>query len=93
MKYFELNKTEKQTLKDFESGNFKSVKDLKNEKQKYKGYAKQTLNKQKNINIRISSRDLQKIKSKAIGKGIPYQTLISSMIHQYSENKIKEVCE
>jgi len=93
MKYFELNKAENQTLKDFEAGNLKSVKGLEDEKKKYRGYVKQTLNKQKNINIRISSRDLQKIKVKAIGRGIPYQTLISSMIHQYSENKIKETCE
>lgn len=83
MKYFELDKSERNVLKDFESGKLKSVKDVKKESQKYKGYAKQTLNKPKNINIRISSRDLQKIKAKAVEKGMPYQTLVSSTLHQH----------
>lgn len=90
MKYFELEKNEEQILKDVESGNLKSVKNLKKETNKYKSYAKQTLNKLKNINIRISSRDLQKIKAKAVQKGMPYQTLVSSTLHQHFASEVRD---
>ena len=87
MKYFELDKKEKEVVADFDSGDFVSVKKIKSEKAKYQNYAKSTLNKSKNINIRLSEKDLQKIKSKAVAKGLPYQTLLSSLIHQYADEK------
>ena len=87
MNYFELDKTEKEILEDFEKGNFKEVPDLQKEISRYRKYAKETLNKSKSINIRVSSKDLQKLKAKAVEKGIPYQTLVSSILHQYSSKK------
>ncbi len=91
MKYFELDKKEKEILADFDSGDFASVKKITSEKAKYQNYAKLTLSKSKNINIRLSEKDLAKIKSKAAVKGLPYQTLLSSLIHQYaSENENKK---
>jgi predicted DNA binding CopG/RHH family protein len=89
MKYFELTKNEEKILKDFESDKLKKVRDFKKENSRYKQYARGTLSKAKNINIRIASRDLQKIKAKAVEKGIPYQTLVSSVLHQYSTGKAK----
>ena len=85
MKYFELDKKEKEILADFDSGGFASVKKIKSEKARYQNYAKLTLSKSKNINIRLSEKDLAKIKSKAVVKGLPYQTLLSSLIHQYAD--------
>lgn len=90
MKYFELDKKEKGIIKDFEAGKLKSVPNAKKEISRYKQYAKQTLNKARNINIRVSNKDLQKIKALAAEKGVPYQTLISSLLHQYSTGKVKE---
>lgn len=90
MQYFELDKNEQNLLRDFEKGKFKSVANTKKEIARFKRYVRQTLNKARNINIRISDKDLQKIKSQAIEKGIPYQTLISSLLHQYSSGRIKE---
>ena len=87
MKYFELDKKEKEILADFDRGVFTSVKKAKSEKVKYQNYAKLTLNKSKNINIRLSEKDLAKIKSKAVAKGLPYQTLLSSLIHQYADKR------
>ena len=55
---------------------------------KYKEYARYSLNKQKRINIRMSERDLIKIRAKAIEEGIPYQSLISMLIHKYNEGKL-----
>ena len=86
MKYFNLDKQEEKIIKDFDNDKFISVGKLKTEMVKYKKYAQTTLNKTKNINIRLSEKDLQKIKAKAIKQGIPYQTLIASLIHQYTDN-------
>lgn len=84
MKYYELDKNERKLLRDFEKDAFRSVKSVKSEQARYKQYARHTLNKARNINIRLSDRDLQKIKALAAQKGLPYQTFISSLIHQYS---------
>ncbi|MCD6151624.1 MAG: hypothetical protein J7J70_08255 [Deltaproteobacteria bacterium] len=46
--------------------------------------AKETLKKNKNINIRISENDLESIKLLAVREGMPYQTLIGSLIHKYA---------
>ncbi len=65
------------------------VSDLtKKEKKQYEDYARYSLNKQKRINIRMSERDLKKIRAKAIEEGIPYQSLISMLIHKYNEGKL-----
>lgn len=87
MKYFELSTEEQTILKDYEQGKFKSMPNFKNAQKQYKQYAKATLDKTKNVNIRISEHDLLKIKSLAIEKGIPYQTMMTSVIHQYSNGK------
>ena len=82
---------EKKILNDFEIGKLKSIKGVKKEALRYRQYAGQTLAKARNINIRLSNLDLQKIRALAVEKGLPYQTLISSLLHQYSTGKIKEV--
>ena len=82
MKYFELDKKEEKVLKDFDKNQFVSVADSKKEIKNLRKYAKSTLNKTKNINIRLTEKDLQKVKAKAMEQGIPYQTFVSSLIHQ-----------
>jgi len=84
MKYYELDKSEKEMLKDFEESALKSVPRKVSEARRYRSYTKTTLNKARNVNIRLSERDLQKIKMKAVEKGIPYQTLASSILHEYT---------
>jgi predicted DNA binding CopG/RHH family protein len=83
MKYFELNKKEEKILEDFKKGVFESIKNLEEQKENYKKYTKSILEKNKNINIRLSERDLLKIKSKALKEGMPYQTLVSSVLHKF----------
>lgn len=90
MKYFELDKNEKGILEDFEKGKLKSVSDARKKASRYRQYAKQALNKTRNINIRVSNKDLQKIKARALEQGMPYQTLISSLLHRYSAGRIRE---
>jgi predicted DNA binding CopG/RHH family protein len=81
MKNIKLNKEEKKILKDFEEGKLGSVKDIKKVKDSYRQYVKQTLDKPRIINIRLSERDLQKLKALAAKKGLSYQTLISSVLY------------
>lgn len=80
MKYYNLDKEEQKILTDFENDKFVEIKtDL----DKYQKYATATLSKSKNINIRLSEKVLLKLKAKAINDGIPYQTLASSILHQF----------
>lgn len=90
MKYYELDEYEKNILKDYESGKFVRVPNFKKEKKRYEEYAQATLDKSKNVNLRISEKDLLKIKARAAEKGIPYQTLLTSLIHQYSSGQIRD---
>ncbi|SPD76049.1 conserved hypothetical protein [uncultured Desulfobacterium sp.] len=65
------------------------VSDLpRRDKQRYEEYARTSLTKQKRINIRMTERDLKKIQARAIEEGIPYQSLISMLIHKYNEGKV-----
>lgn len=83
MKYYELTKEEQVMLEAIENGEFRPVQNQAEAKKRAIEAALNTLNKNKNINIRLTERDLQKIKAKSVGEGIPYQTLISSIIHKY----------
>jgi predicted DNA binding CopG/RHH family protein len=83
-----LDKYEKEILDSYEKGEWVEVSDMKNEIKKHISYAKATLRKDKRVNIRISQRDLETIQRKAIEEGIPYQTLISSLIHKYNSGKL-----
>jgi len=82
MKYFELDEEEKQLLEEIEKGEWKPVKNFAKAKREAMGTARNTLNKTRNINIRLSERDLQRLKAKAAREGIPYQTLAASLIHR-----------
>ncbi|MFH1789581.1 MAG: CopG family antitoxin [bacterium] len=88
MKYLILDKGEEKTIDDFEKNDFVSIVNLKSSKTQYKKYAQNTLNKSKNINLRLSEKDLQRVKTKAIKNGIPYQTLLSTLIHQYADDVV-----
>ncbi len=82
-----LDEDEMELAKSLENGEWTS--DLtKKEKKQYEEFARYSLNKQKRINIRMSERDLMKIRAKAIEEGIPYQSLISMLIHKYNEGKV-----
>ena len=90
MKYYELDDYEKEILRGYEEGKFKSFPNLKQEIVRLKAYARAALDKTKNVNLRISESDLLKIKAQALQKGIPYQTLMASLIHQYSNGRLKQ---
>lgn len=83
MKKTVLDEEEKDILASYERGEWKAVKNPKQETKKLQEYARNTLQKDKRINIRMSSKDLDQVQVIAAQEGIPYQTLISSIIHKY----------
>ena len=83
MNKIKLNKDEEEILESFERGEWKSVQNVKAEIMKHQQYARNTLKKDKRVNIRISSKVLEEIQTLAVENGIPYQTLMSSVLHRY----------
>ncbi|MBA4372333.1 MAG: antitoxin [Thermodesulfovibrio sp.] len=83
MKKTVLDAEEKDILDSYERGEWKPIKSQNAEIKKLSEYAKNTLQKDKRINIRMSSKDLDQVQVIAAQEGIPYQTLISSIIHKY----------
>lgn len=80
---------EQEVLAAYESGALKSVAS-KAELAKLKAAARATSTKDKRVNIRLSSGDLQDIQAKALQEGMPYQTLIASILHKYVTGQLEE---
>ena len=85
----QLDEEELQILQDFEEGKFEKVQNFRGEKRKLEETAYNTLQKDKRINIRISSRDLEKIQARAAKEGMPYQTYIASILHKVVAGRLK----
>ena len=85
MKY---DKEEKSIVDAYEKGLMKLSRPSKKEIEAIKATAKKTLAKDRRITIRIYSHDYRGIQKKAIEMGIPYQTLISGIIHRYIEGDL-----
>jgi len=85
-----LDKFEKELLKSYENNEWVSVDDFETQKLRYQEIARYTIQKNKRINLRISEKDLNDIKIKALEEGIPYQTLISSILHKYVSGRLVE---
>ncbi len=85
-----LNPEDQELLEEFEAGEFKS--DLKDERRtQLAKLAEETIRKDKRINIRISSRDLEALQRRAIEEGLPYQSLVSSVLHKYVSGGLKDI--
>jgi predicted DNA binding CopG/RHH family protein len=87
MKY---DKEEIQLLEDYENGIINVRNPSKTEIQKIQKAARNTFRKDKRITIRLYDHDLKGIQKKALEMGIPYQTLISGIIHRYVEGDLVE---
>lgn len=86
-----LDKYEKEILESYENNEWEDVKGIKNEIKRHVNYAKAALKKDKRVNIRISQKDLESLQKIAMEEGIPYQTLMSSVLHKYVNGKLIEV--
>jgi len=78
-----LDKEEKALLESYENEEWVSDPDIEKRRKEMSQYAAETMRKDKRVNIRMSSRDLREIQRIALREGLPYQTLISSVLHKY----------
>ncbi len=88
MKTFKLDPEEKEILEAYERGELKTVKNFKKESKMIRQAAMSTLRKDRRVNIRLANRDLDGIRAKAAEEGIPYQTLIASILHKFVSGRL-----
>ncbi len=85
-----LTKEEKDILASVEKGEWKQIPKFKREAKRFQESARATLRKDKRVNIRMTERDLIHFQKRAIEEGLPYQTLISSILHKYINGRLAE---
>jgi predicted DNA binding CopG/RHH family protein len=85
-----LPNDEKELLDAVESGEYESILTEKRRAELVSA-ASNTFKKDKRINIRISNRDLIAVQARAVEEGIPYQTLVSSVIHKYVSGSLLDI--
>ena len=85
-----LTKEEQEILESVERGEWKHVPKVEEEAVRYQTAAKATLRKDKRVNIRMTERDLVHLQKTAVHEGLPYQTLISSILHKYINGRLIE---
>jgi predicted DNA binding CopG/RHH family protein len=90
MTKLKLDQDELELLALYEQDEWKSAKNVKEQKEMYRAYARATFKKDKRVNIRISSKDLINLQKRAIREGVPYQTLIASVLHKYASGGLVE---
>ena len=90
MKEINLDKEEQTLLESVEAEEWLSVNKLEEEIIKHQMIARNTLKKDKRVNLRLSEKDLDAIKAYAVEEGLPYQTLISSVLHKFISGRLVE---
>ena len=83
-----LGTEEKDILESVEFGDWRSIRDKEKESERYQLYARETFRKDRRVNIRLAGRDLEAIQKRAMIEGIPYQTLIASILHKYAAGRL-----
>ena len=81
---------EQEILDAFNADELLRVPDVEDLKERHQQYAEAMFKKDARINIRLSSKDLRGLQKKALSEGIPYQTLVASIIHKYVEGRLHE---
>ena len=84
-----LDTDEKSILESVDRGEWRSTNPNKRERTRYARSAKATFRKDRRLNIRISTKDLEAIQKRALEEGLPYQTLIASVIHKYAAGRLR----
>jgi len=88
MDKIKLDQEEKNLLDSYESGEWQPVGNLEAETSRYQEIARATFRKDRRVNIRISSKDLEALQKRAQDEGIPYQTLIASVLHKFISGRL-----
>ena len=83
-----LSAEEQEILDSYEADEWQPVENREAEIAKYRQYARATFKKDKRVNIRISEKNLEALQMRALEEGIPYQTLIASILHKYINGRL-----
>jgi len=86
----ELSAEERDVLERFERDELRSAADAEREAELARQAARNTFNKTKRVNLRVTERDFNLAHARAREEGIPYQTLLSSVIHKYLSGRLTE---
>ena len=84
-----IDQEEEELMASIEHDDWQPVDDLEQEKTKAVAAARNTLKKDRRINLRLTEQDYYRIQIKAAEEGIPYQTLISSIVHKYLNGTLR----
>lgn len=85
-----FDQEEHEILEAFKSGKVKRAKGATETQKRHQQYAEAMFKKDARINIRLTSKDLRGLQKKALAEGIPYQTLVASILHKYVEGRLHE---
>ena len=90
MSEIKLDAEEKELLASYEAEEWQPVGNLEEKRQSYSEYASTTFKKDRRVNIRISKKDLEALQKRALEEGLPYQTLIASVLHKFVSGRLVE---
>lgn len=79
---------EQELVESFEKDEWRPVAERDAEVERYRDYARATFKKDMRVNIRISRKDLEALQTRALQEGIPYQTLMASVLHKYVSSRL-----
>lgn len=85
-----LDQEEQELLESFAQDEWRPVAGREVELERYRQYARATFKKDLRVNIRISRKDLEALQKRAMEEGIPYQTLMASVLHKYLSGRFVE---
>ncbi len=86
----QLDREEREILESYERGEWKPIEDLEAEMERYREYARATLEQDCSVSVPISSNDLDAIQKLAVEEGVPFQSLISTIVHNYLASRSLE---
>lgn len=90
MKPQEFDVDEQELLESYEREEWRPIANLQDELQRYRAYAAATIQKNRLVSIGLSPEDFIGIQQKAMEQGIPYQTLIANIVHQFAAGRLVE---
>lgn len=85
-----LDAEEKDIIESLEQGEWNQVSNVREAIRQAEAYANATLRKDTRMNIRLSSRDIMQLKARAAEEGVPYQTLVTMILHKYVTGRMVE---
>jgi predicted DNA binding CopG/RHH family protein len=85
-----LDSEERRIVESYDRDEWRPIAKTPEELERYRQYARETFKKDARVNIRISRKDLESLQKRALEEGIPYQSLMASVLHKYLNGRLVE---